>query len=172
MCLAERRLTAGRDLRKNRATVIKMQSQETNIKNQIINNYLSQQLMVQEKPIDVPSADELEDFKNCVRIWMEVDSNVKKLQTMIKERNVLKKEVTVKILSFMSRYNIEDLNTKEGKLRYKVTRVKAPLSQKDIKEKIQETMREPGITATDLTTKVFERQLVPKHTLKRVNNLV
>ena len=140
---------------------------EPNIKNQIINNYLSQQLMVQEKPIDVPSVDDLEDFKNCVRIWMEVDANIKKMQVLIKERNVLKKEVTKKILAFMSRFNIEDLNTKEGKLRYKVTQVKAPLSQKDIKDKIEKTYKH-GISVNELTEKVFERQVIPKHSLKRI----
>ena len=138
---------------------------EPNIKNQIINNYLSQQLMVQEKPIDVPSVEDLEDFKNCVKVWMELDANVKKMQILIKERNLVKKEVTKKILAFMSRFNIEDLNTKEGKLRYKVTQVKAPLSQKQIKSKIVEL---PGLTGNELAEKVFERQVIPKHSLKRV----
>ena len=123
--------------------------------------------MVQEKPIDVPSVEDLEDFKNCVKIWMELDANVKKMQTLIKERNQIKKDVTKKILAFMSRFNIEDLNTKEGKLRYKVTQVKAPLSQKEIKDKLEKTYKQ-GISVDELTEKVFERQVIPKHSLKRI----
>ena len=34
----------------------------------------------------------------------------------------------------MARFNIEDLNTKEGIIRYKKTFVKEPLTQKMIKE--------------------------------------
>ena len=140
------------------------------IKNTIINNYLSQQLMAPEsrevQPIDVPSATELEDFKNCVRMWLEVDINIKKLQALVKERGVLKRELGAKIVSFMSRFNIEDLNTREGKLRYKVTQVKAPLSQTQIKSKI-ETSYQVGMPVNELTSKVFERETKDKHSLRR-----
>ena len=141
-----------------------------NIKNQIINSYLSQQMMTEEcreiQPIDVPSPNELEEFKNCVKIWITVDNNIKKLQATVKEQNGMKKEVSKKILSFMSRFNIEDLNTKEGKLRYKVTQVKAPLSQAGIKEKIVQNYQQ-GMAVEDLTSKVFERPNVAKHSLRR-----
>ena len=141
-----------------------------NIKNQIINSYLSQQMMAEEcrkiQPIDVPSPNELEEFKNCVKIWITVDNNIKKLQATVKEQNGMKKEVSKKILSFMSRFNIEDLNTKEGKLRYKVTQVKAPLSQAGIKEKIVQNYQQ-GMAVEDLTSKVFERPNVAKHSLRR-----
>jgi len=140
------------------------------IKNTIINNYLSQQLMAPEsrevQPIDVPSATELEDFKNCVRMWLEVDINIKKLQALVKERGVLKRELGAKIVSFMSRFNIEDLNTREGKLRYKVTQVKTPLSQTQIKSKI-ETSYQVGMPVNELTSKVFERETKDKHSLRR-----
>ena len=141
-----------------------------NIKNQIINSDLSHQMMAEEcreiQPIAVPSPNELEEFKNCVKIWITVDNNIKKLQATVKEQNGMKKEVSKKILSFMSRFNIEDLNTKEGKLRYKVTQVKAPLSQAGIKEKIVQNYQQ-GMAVEDLTSKVFERPNVAKHSLRR-----
>jgi len=118
------------------------------------------------QPIDVPSATELEDFKNCVRMWLEVDINIKKLQALVKERGVLKRELGAKIVSFMSRFNIEDLNTREGKLRYKVTQVKTPLSQTQIKSKI-ETSYQVGMPVNELTSKVFERETKDKHSLRR-----
>ena len=140
------------------------------IKNQIINSYLSQQLMApvtrEITPTDVPTAAELEEFKNCVHMWMEVDNNIKKLQALAKERGTIKKELGSKILAFMARFNIEDLNTKEGKLRYKVTQVKAPLSQTVIKNKIQTNFRQ-CTDVEDLTKKVFERETVAKHCLRR-----
>lgn len=140
------------------------------IKNQIIHSYLSQQLMApvsrEIQATDVPTATELEEFKNFVHMWMEIDSNIKKLQALAKERSAMKKEIGSKILAFMSRFNIEDLNTKEGKLRYKVTRVKAPLSQTEIKNKIQTNYKQ-GMDVEDLTKKVFERETVSKHCLRR-----
>ena len=118
------------------------------------------------KDMDVPTAEELEDFKSCVKLWMEIDNNIKKMQVMIKERNAVKREISSKILAFMARFNIEDLNTKEGKLRYKITTVKETLSQSKIKQKIEETY-EPGINVNELTTRVFERNTTTKPTLKR-----
>lgn len=142
---------------------------ETTIKNQIINNYLSQQLMETQDSkaiITVPTSGELEDFKNFVRVWMEMDDTIKKLQVILKEKKMVKQELSYKILEFMSKYNIEDLNTKDGKLRYKVTRVKVPLSQNSVKNKIVSTFS-PGMKPQELVDKVFERETKESHTLKR-----
>jgi hypothetical protein len=140
-----------------------------NIKNQIINSYLSQQLMVQETPreMDVPSVQELEDFKNYVKIWMEVDNNIKKMQAVVKERNQVKKEISSKILAFMARFNIEDLNTKEGTLRCKVTTVKEPFTESKMKKKLQATY-EPGMQVDELSKNLFDRKTISKQTLKRL----
>jgi hypothetical protein len=70
---------------------------------------------------DAPSQNELDDFKNQVKIWFEIDNSVKKMQQSIKEHNHAKGVLNTKILHFMAKYNIDDLNTKEGILRYRVT---------------------------------------------------
>lgn len=143
---------------------------ETTIKNQIINNYLSQQLMETQESntlITVPSTIELDDFKNYVRAWMEMDDTIKKLRDIMKEKKHIKQELSLKILGFMCQYNIEDLNTKDGKLRYKVTKVKVPLSQNSVKNKIVSTFQ-PNMKPQELVEKVFERETKVSHTLKRV----
>ncbi len=144
--------------------------------NSIINSYLSQQATADQpnpkyeiQVVDAPSQDELDDFKNHVRIWMEVDNSIKKMQTAIKERNVAKTMLSQKILTFMAKFNIEDLNTKEGVLRYRVTQVKAPISQTAIKTKLTENY-DPRLTADELSSKIFDnRQVMEKHSLRRIS---
>ena len=70
-------------------------------------------------------------------MWLELDNQIKKMNAIVKEKRTVQKALAEKILGFMMRYNIEDLNTKDGKLRYKVTRVKPAVKVKDIKQNIQ-----------------------------------
>ena len=148
---------------------------DTAIKNSIIHNYLSQQLVADPassyeiQAMNVPTQVELEEFKNHVRIWMEIDNSIRKMQSAIKERNQAKAVLSKNVLSFMARFNIEDLNTKEGVLRYRVTQVKSPISQSTIKNKLLENY-DPKLSADELSRKIFDdsgRQITEKHSLRR-----
>lgn len=79
---------------------------------------------------------ELQEFKQQVKTWLELDLVVKRLQAAIKERKKIQKELRENILKFMLLNNVEDLNTKHGTIRYRTSLVKAPLGQKEIKEKL------------------------------------
>ena len=72
----------------------------------------------------------LEEFKKNVQNWMTYDNQMKRLAAASKQLKQKKNELNEKILDFMSKYNIEDLNTKEGVIRYKKTFIKQPLTQK------------------------------------------
>jgi hypothetical protein len=145
---------------------------ENNIKSQIINSYLSQQMNAdnpsyQMQTIDVPGPNELDEFKTHVRLWMEMDNSVKKMQASIRERNAAKSVISAKILQFMCKFNIEDLNTKEGKLKYRVSQVKEPLSQSILKTRFVQNY-DPKKTAEEMTSKIFdERKMIEKHSLRR-----
>lgn len=123
--------------------------------------------------VEVPSSEELDDFKNQVRMWLELDNALRKLKAAVKERMVAKRDLTDRIIDFMGRYNIEDLNTRDGKLRYKVVRVKEPLTQSIIKERLREKI-EAGEAAQDanpddVVDKVFQRgNTMQKAVLKRL----
>ncbi len=95
----------------------------------------SQRALVESQPR--PDGALLEEFKHQVKMWMEIDNQVKKMMSLVKEKRVVQKALTEKILDFMIRFNIEDLNTKDGKLRYKVTRVKPSVKVKDIRQNLQ-----------------------------------
>ena len=152
--------------------------EDDHLKNQLIQSYLSQQMAeasVNEgetqmvKRMDMPDNNLLEQFKNDVRIWIDTDNTIKKLQQAIKERNVIKKQITEKILRFMARYNIEDLNTRDGtKLRCKETLIKPSLTCKAIKERLEDNYTKTS-SFEELSKAVFcELEPKKKQTLRRL----
>lgn len=148
------------------------------LKNHLINSIIGQQYGGYQphsskpqgslKTIELPDQAVLDDFKNQVRMWIEIDNNIRKLKQAARERNVIKKQLTEKILMFMAKYNIEDLNTKDGsRLRYKVTQVKEPLTAQKIKERLTQNIDKIH-TVDDLQDKVFSVKKVEKVTLRRL----
>lgn len=119
-------------------------SETTNINSRLINNYLQQQLDITDATAlivpNYPTGEVLEEFKDAVRAFVEIDTTIKKLQLLLKERNVVKKTLSKSILTFMSTYDIDDLNTAHGKIRYKVKTSKVGLTKKQIKEKLAESV--------------------------------
>lgn len=103
-------------------------------KNRILNDYLKQQ--TQSTGLATIEEITLEDFKNFVKKWLEIDAYIKKAQDVIKEKKKQRNKLSEIITKFMAKYNIEDLNTKEGRIRCKTSYVKKPVSQKEIKEKV------------------------------------
>jgi hypothetical protein len=124
--------------------------------------------------VDVPDNVSLEEFKHQVRMWMEIDNQVKKFQQVIREKKQVQKVLSEKILGFMSRYNIEDLNTKEGKLRYKVSYTRPSVKKTSVKEKLQNYFEHDPELAKKVTAAVFEEedsQKVEKVSLRRLKGV-
>mgnify|MGYP001258680633 FL=1 len=110
----------------------------------------------------------LEEFKKNVQNWMTFDNQMKRLAAASKQLKIKKKELNEKILDFMARYNIEDLNTKEGIIRYKKTFVKEPLTQKLIKEKLKDIFKD-NETDLEKVNEIFNnRGKVEKTSLRRL----
>ena len=110
----------------------------------------------------------LEEFKTHVKDWLELDNQLKRLAAAAKERRKKKNDINLKILEFMGRFNIEDLNTKEGVIRYRKTYVKEPLSQKTIKTKLEELFKN-DLDTFEKVQKIFtEREKIEKTSLRRL----
>lgn len=110
----------------------------------------------------------LEEFKKNVQNWMLIDNQMKRLAAALKQLKVKKNDMNEKILDFMARYNIEDLNTKEGVIRYKKTFVKEPLTQKLIKQKLQDIFKD-NETDLEKVNEIFKnRGKVEKTSLRRL----
>ena len=111
----------------------------------------------------------LEEFKNQVKAWWEIDTSIKRLQIAVRERKKAQTVLSEAILRFMQENNIEDLNTRDGMLRYKSSYVKAPLSQKAIKQKLIEQFNHDE-RAKEAITRVFEdRNKIEKVSLRRMH---
>lgn len=97
----------------------------------------------------------LEQFKNYVKSWLEADAYIRKAKQLVKEKKKVKNKLSETIMRFMSKYNIEDLNTKEGRIRYKTTYVRKPVTQKELKEQVQQLVPENKHKYVD---KLFENR--------------
>lgn len=123
----------------------------------------------QQQHAPYPDAAALEDFRNQVRTWMELDNSIKDLQQQARERRTFKKQLTEKILAFMRTYNIEDLNTKHGRLCYRQQYVRAPLSQAVIRRRMESALSsEAPDRCMQITTAVFSRDRQPTAKLMRL----
>jgi hypothetical protein len=110
----------------------------------------------------------LEEFKDNVKQWLELDNQLKRLAAAAKERRKKKNDINLKILEFMGKFNIEDLNTKDGIIRYKKTFVKEPLSQKTIKTKLEEIFKDDQENFEKIAKIFTDREKIEKTSLRRL----
>jgi len=117
---------------------------------------------------------ELEEFKNRVKIWIRLDNEVKELTTKMRvldnERKQRKKYIdtlTPFILSYMTDNDIEELNSRYGRLRSNSSFVKVPQTMKVVKEKLYTKFEHN----TEILDSIFKnREKVEKITLKRLSS--
>ena len=107
-------------------------------------------------------------FKDNVKQWLDLDNQLKRLAAASKERRKKKNDINLRILEFMGKFNIEDLNTKDGIIRYRKTFVKEPLSQKTIKTKLEELFKD-DVENFEKIAKIFtDREKIEKTSLRRL----
>ena len=141
------------------------------LKKQMMENYLNQQQTASTALIPVEEKENisLEEFREYVRKWLELDNNIKKAQEVIRERKKVRDKLSMVISGFMCKYNIEDLNTKEGRIRCKVSTVRAPVNQKVIKQKISDYFVNDEDKQVAILSKIYEeRDKVEKVSLRRL----
>lgn len=120
--------------------------------------------------VGVPDDIQLAEFKSQVRMYLEMDNAIKRLQVMLKDRRAYKQQLADRMIKFMTRYNIEDLDTPDGKIRSQVTHAKAPLPQWQIRDNIAAffTRRNAPDLGMQLTDTLFNnRERVERVRLRR-----
>lgn len=75
------------------------------------------------------SNEEFIEFKKNVKEWIALDDDLITLQKAIKDRKTKKNELTPKVLDFMDRFKINDLNTNNGKLKFTKSLCTKPLNK-------------------------------------------
>lgn len=133
-------------------------------KKNLLNLYLEQQKSPQNLE-DISLA----EFKSILKKWLEFDNFIKKAKIAIKEKSVAQKKLAEIITSYMDKYDIEDINTSEGKIKFKKSVGKTPVSQKKIKETINEYFKDNEPIRTGILTKIYEnRSPVERMSLRRL----
>lgn len=72
-----------------------------------------------------------EDLEKHVRQWIQLDNEIRKLQSLARERREHKKQITQDLVDVMKENDI-DFNLSDGKLVYKESKRKTPLNEKHI----------------------------------------
>lgn len=157
--------------------------QDPALKKALLENYLRQQqaAQVQAPPpaatqgamvlVDEPSENiTLEQFKELVRRWIEMDNNIKKVQETVRDMRKGREKLAAIIQKFMCKYNIEDLNTKEGKIRCRVQTVKPKVSQTEVKQRLNDLFSHDEKKKEEVLKKIYttEKPVVEKVSLRRL----
>lgn len=114
-----------------------------------------------------PNATQMEDFSQSVAMWLKLDTEISRLMLALRERRAAKLQLTQHILSFMTKFGIDDLDTLECRISCRVRRVKTPLPYRTIQERLAGIYANDPITARSITAAVFNRDRVEKVSLRR-----
>ena len=111
---------------------------------------------------------EFVNFKQNVKDWVTLDDDIKTLQDAIKKRKKRINELTPVILDFMKRFNINDLNTQNGQLRYTTSLLAKPVNKNFLLSKLGEFFKDNEKSQV-ITTYIYDNRIKEeKVKLKRV----
>jgi hypothetical protein len=115
-----------------------------------------------------PTVEEMDTFKNLVADWFKYDDAIRKLKIAIRERKTLQQALNNKIEEFMFKYNYNDLNTQNGRLKTNVKNFYKPVNIKEVRDIINNNKH---LTGEELLAKIFnkeEREMIVKKSIKRI----
>ena len=110
---------------------------------------------------------ELNEFKNKVKQWLSIDSDIEKLQSKIKELKKTKKNIEPDITSFMVNYNISDLNTDKGKIKYNERKTKKPLNKINIRNNLSQVINDDSQIEQAMQLIMNNREVKTTYTLTK-----
>ena len=128
--------------------------------------------------MDNQQIQEAEDFqfykdslKNNVKEYLEIDDYIKALNKALKEKRAHKKKLQESILETMSKFEIENMNTKNGNLIYSKTISKKSLNKTNLLSGLLLYFQNNEETAKDACNIILEnRPKVEKISLRRKIN--
>ena len=112
-----------------------------------------------------------EQLKKDVKSYLEIDDQIKALNKALRERRTNKSKLADSILKTMKIFEVDNMNTKNGRLIYSVTKTKQPLNKKNLLSGLNlffNNNEEKSKEASDVV--LSNRQIIEKITLKRTIN--
>jgi hypothetical protein len=114
--------------------------------------------------------EEFIEFKDNVKEWITLDDDIITLQDAIKERKKKKNEITPKIMDFMNRFEINDLNTNNGKLKFTKSLQTKPLNKTFLISRLGDFFKDFNKGEKAATYILENRDKEEKFKLRRVQN--
>lgn len=116
-----------------------------------------------------PTPEQLEEFKKTVSAWFQVDDEERELRRRAGERRMLKGKLTASVVSFMKRFDIDDLKTRDGTIRFFKREVSlTPNRDVQVKRIIDFFGEEKAEDAESFRAALFEKQRVEKCGIRRL----
>lgn len=104
------------------------------------------------------------DLKEAVHTWLTVDTSIAVLKAGLRERRMFKQQLTDSILVLMRQMQVNNLEVADHNcvLRYKVSRVRMPLQQRVIQERMREYYAADPDAGQAVARTVFSREAVER----------
>jgi hypothetical protein len=116
-----------------------------------------------------PTPEQLEEFKKTVAAWFSLDDEERELRKRANEKRMLKGRLTSSVLAFMRRFEIEDLKTRDGNLRFFRREVKRMPPRTVQLQRISDFFGEDKLEVIEsFTSRVFEAQRVERCGIRRL----
>ena len=109
-----------------------------------------------------------EQLLDSVKSWINIDNEIRQLQSAIKERRKQKKELTENLVNTMKQNDIDVFNIPDGELIYTKTRSKTPLSKKHLLVSLSEYFKDNKDMVDQLGKFILDsRKIKEKENIKR-----
>jgi len=105
-----------------------------------------------------------------VKNWLQIDTEIKKLQQEIRKRRALKKDMTDTLVQIMKSQDIEIMNAGESQLIRTERKTKSALSKKHLINSLLDFFKEDKETVAQLTTFIMNTR--PEKTVENIRRKV
>ena len=99
-----------------------------------------------------------EELIGYIRNWVTTDNQLKSLRGEIKRLNQEKKELSNRLIGIMKENDIETIDMNEGKIQYKKSTVKAPISKKHLITCLESFYKNDKETVDELATHILDNR--------------
>ncbi len=122
-------------------------------------------------PFEKIPENEIQFFKEKVQRWLNVDTQIAQLESQIKElKKVRNKELEPQITTFMTQYNVTDLNTDNGKLKCQERKTKKGLNKNNIRENLSKYLTEQDKLDQAMDDLWKNREITISYKLKKIKD--
>tara|TARA_Y100000817_G_scaffold299199_1_gene277066 strand:+ start:1408 stop:1746 length:339 start_codon:yes stop_codon:yes gene_type:complete len=109
-----------------------------------------------------------EEAVKIIRNWLTIDTELKQLNKQIKEKRLIKKNLTMDLVNLMKTKEIDCFELQEGKLLYTKNRIKKPISKKHLISSLNTFFENKDFQVQDLCDYILNtRAITVKEYIKR-----